>query len=505
MSIFKKMLIVFVLVLSFAAISQAVLIHEGPTTVDGSNANKVEVLPTENWDGEFWSRADLRFMVTWELDILTDPNIHTQPTAKAAIMMFGPTGVANTHISGNKILMMQPDGTLTIAGVDLANTPQLLTAYKTVAAINDGKTHHVKVVFDILVGLDVCTIFIDGENSLEITTHNLNPAVVDNGILNMSSPGMVLGYNEKATNATAWHEFAGVLSNVEVTYDNFNIGEPSKTDLYVGENGISDSFEVTLAHAFTETVIVTVDPNGLINSEDIQLEGTSNPGDALVLTFAPGDVGPKTVVVNAVDDEEEELLESVTLAITSDAGTINSVSVFVVDNDTVALGTFGVTTMELSEGGPADSFDIRVGKALQNEMTILMANLDPEDMEVQFIDPATSNAVDSLEIVLPIGFTGDYDVEVIAIDDLQEENRDKPGTPQAPGQHDAIITFNVATVDANYTGMTITNKTAKVTDNDCGAIGFLAMDFNQDCFVDLADFVVFASEWMNDTLPANQL
>ncbi|MBI9019142.1 MAG: PEP-CTERM sorting domain-containing protein [Phycisphaerae bacterium] len=212
----KNVLIILVLVLSIATISQAAVILSEPTTFDGTSATKVDVLPVNNWDGEFWSTTATEFSVTWELDIQTAAGF--APAKKAAIMMFGPTGTDNTHVSGNKILMMQPDGTLTIAGADIPLTPVSLTTYKTAAAVNDGATHAIEVIYDIKDGLDICTIFIDGQNSLEIATHDLNLAVADNMIASMDAPGMVLGYNEKGSNAAAWAEFEGTLSNVEVTY-----------------------------------------------------------------------------------------------------------------------------------------------------------------------------------------------------------------------------------------------------------------------------------------------
>ena len=216
-----KNIMVLLMILSIVTISQAAVtttILSGSQEFDGTFANRLTVDPAVNWDGEFWSTspdiANADFTVTWELDITTS----NTPAKKAAIMMFGPTGAANTHVDGNKILFMDQTGGIGFGGSGLSLSPANLTTLTTAkngVTLNDGVTHHVELVLDIQSGLDTFTIYVDGNEALTRNTHNL--ARADQKIA-ATGWGMVLGYNEKGGNAGAWAEFNGSLGDVSVTY-----------------------------------------------------------------------------------------------------------------------------------------------------------------------------------------------------------------------------------------------------------------------------------------------
>ena len=89
--------------------------------------------------------------------------------------------------------------------------------------------------------------------------------------------------------------------------------------------------------------------------------------------------------------------------------------------------------------------------------------------------------------------TGDWDVAqtitVTAYDDNMYEGK---------SPHTTTITHTAVSGDENYNGITISSLDVDVIDNEqtCGDWGYLLTDLNRDCYVNLADFVIFAEQWL---------
>lgn len=83
-------------------------------------------------------------------------------------------------------------------------------------------------------------------------------------------------------------------------------------------------------------------------------------------------------------------------------------------------------------------------------------------------------------------------VSVTGVEDTVLEN----------AEHQVLLAVSVAsTEDSNYNGLAVDPVTVQVADNECGAWGYDIGDFNTDCVVDFADFVIFASEWLDCSSP----
>jgi hypothetical protein len=78
-------------------------------------------------------------------------------------------------------------------------------------------------------------------------------------------------------------------------------------------------------------------------------------------------------------------------------------------------------------------------------------------------------------------------------------------TPQSvvvSGKTDELVnTSLVIKVSSNDPAFDDYMTTVYVEDFECGAKGYLALDFNLDCEVDLEDFATFATDWMKCTDP----
>ncbi len=67
--------------------------------------------------------------------------------------------------------------------------------------------------------------------------------------------------------------------------------------------------------------------------------------------------------------------------------------------------------------------------------------------------------------------------------------------------HVTEIPHIVVTSDPDYSGLPADSAMVAIADNECGAWDFQSMDFNEDCFVGLEDFALFALDWLTCTKP----
>lgn len=64
--------------------------------------------------------------------------------------------------------------------------------------------------------------------------------------------------------------------------------------------------------------------------------------------------------------------------------------------------------------------------------------------------------------------------------------------------HTTTITHTAVSGDEDYNGLNIKSVKVDIIDNEltCGDWGYLATDLNRDCYVNLLDFALFASAWL---------
>jgi len=85
-------------------------------------------------------------------------------------------------------------------------------------------------------------------------------------------------------------------------------------------------------------------------------------------------------------------------------------------------------------------------------------------------------------------------VQVLAVDDSIDT-----------GNRVSVLQHSVSSGDTDWDDLADQSLSVYINDNDpgCGAWGFFEMDFDEDCYVDLDDFVEFSSQWLNCTNPSD--
>ena len=144
-------------------------------------------------------------------------------------------------------------------------------------------------------------------------------------------------------------------------------------------------------------------------------------------------------------------------------------------------------TTEVTEGGVTDTYTVVLKTAPSVDVEVTVT---PGDTEVSVGNGAGG--------AITLTFTsGNWDtaqtVTVTADDDEEYEGK----TP-----HETTIAHTV-TGDGDYSGLSVPSVTAEVTDDEliCGDWGYLPMDYDENCYVDLRDYAVFASHWLDVTIP----
>ena len=131
----------------------------------------------------------------------------------------------------------------------------------------------------------------------------------------------------------------------------------------------------------------------------------------------------------------------------------------------------------------------------------------PDDYTVVLADePVGSNVTIHLEdtsepdqvSIVPVTLvftTSNWDtaqtVTVTAIDDSESEY----------DPHYTQISHTVESGDARYNNIFVANVGAAIAENDCGAWGYLAGDFDENCSVGLEDLAIVFGDWLDCTLP----
>ena len=139
---------------------------------------------------------------------------------------------------------------------------------------------------------------------------------------------------------------------------------------------------------------------------------------------------------------------------------------------------------EVVEGGPSDTYTIALNSEPSADVTITAF---PGDDQID-LGYGPGQAV---TVTFTAGSEGNWDqvciIEVFAVDDDVYEGK----TP-----HETTITHTA--IGGDYQDASISNVIVSVTDNEetCGDWGYYPTDLNRDCHVNLLDFAIFASYWI---------
>ncbi|MEC4891490.1 MAG: DUF4114 domain-containing protein [Oscillatoria sp. PMC 1051.18] len=231
----------------------------------------------------------------------------------------------------------------------------------------------------------------------------------------------------------------------------------------VSENGLEDTYFVSLSAAPTDDVTVLIQPDEETNLGD-------GPGNLIILTFSPDNFdSPQAVNIQAVDDEEQEgphfstLVHTVTsndpdyqTAIVggnrsgtpilidgepTEGQSFGELQVNVRDNDVAGVSIFQTEGSSLiTEDGATDTFEISLDKRPIADVTV---TLDPNG------EISLGGGVDEPIglIFTPENFDEPQIVTVTAFDDTEREDEDNPD----PG----IVSVTVTSTDPEYLRSTI--------------------------------------------------
>jgi hypothetical protein len=141
------------------------------------------------------------------------------------------------------------------------------------------------------------------------------------------------------------------------------------------------------------------------------------------------------------------------------------------------------------EGPTSDSYTVKLGLLPTDNVTVLIQDDGQTTVDIG------SGSVQSAELLFtPSDWNTEQTVTVTAIDDGDNE-----------GDHVSQINHTTDSNDQRFNDGTIVQLQANVADNDglCGIVGtrYLEADLNKDCYVDLLDFALMASRWLQCTDP----
>ncbi len=310
-----------------------------------------------------------------------------------------------------------------------------------------------------------------------------------------------------ARGVSVYNPFVGEIDNLKIEAAK-PLVQASASDLGQILEGDSTAFDVTLAAAPAADVTVTVvnpasvSPGEATDPNDLTLNGSQ---DDLVLSFTPANWDTaQTVTLGAIDDViAEDTLESLQLTFLLDStdtdpntsfagGYTVPVAVTVVDDDgagvLVTVTDDGTAVYEGGVGGnpESDTFTVELTKQPSADVVITLTEM-PGDPNETVISPTqlTFTAAD---------WDSPQTVTITAIDDTVAETV----------VENVAAAFTIATDDLAYAAIAVTDLPIEVYENDCGpdsGAGENIADLNNDCKVDLLDFVILAEDYLACTFP----
>jgi hypothetical protein len=263
--------------------------------------------------------------------------------------------------------------------------------------------------------------------------------------------------------------------------------------LSLEEGGASGQYTIALKEQPPTMIIVTAqvcEPNQL----------TLNGESALEFEFTPDDWDVvRTVNVAAVEDDIAEAETPVWIAHTTDPNDIDFDPNSIWNEGYGGLVTVNIMgdvpdiritesdgTTEVSEEGPtSDTYDVKLTFPPTDNVTVTIET----DGQVLVDTGAGSGTTATLDFT-PGDWSSNQPVTVTADDDDVLEY-----------DHTSRITHVAQSLDGGYDGLAGRDVVVSVDDNECGAWGYLELDFDKDCVVGLNDFAELAAAWLECTQP----
>lgn len=280
--------------------------------------------------------------------------------------------------------------------------------------------------------------------SLVFTTLNWNTlqtvivTAVDDAVAEGNHTGTIAHTAVSSDTFYSGIAIAGVTANI--TDNDFAQGVTvveggGSTD--VSESGATDNYKLFLNSIPGADVIITLHPPAqlLISPSTLTFTAANWNLAQTVTVIAVDDSivqGNRTAVITHTAASADTLYNGITVA---------SVTANITDDD-VADITFTPTTIDLAEGGPSNSYTVRLNS--QPTANVILS-LGPDSQVTG--SPATL-------IFTPGNWNTAQTVNVTAVNDLRAE-----------GTHNGFITHSAASADPNYNGPAAT-VTAIITDND---------------------------------------
>ena len=252
--------------------------------------------------------------------------------------------------------------------------------------------------------------------------------------------------------------------------------------------GNTDTYSIVLTRQPTADVTITATPPA--NAEGIDLGAGVGVPVALTFTSSNWDT-PQTITVTAIDDFTLEGPASLPYLVTHSAASadpyfggayVKSVTVTVKDDDYPALLFSNAEALEVSEAG---STSAQYGVYLQIAPTA--------DVTVTLSPSADVTVNPSVLTFTASNWNTPQTVTVTAVDDSETES-----SPET-----ATLLHTASSADTAYAAVVATVNVFVIDNDYCGNWGFYPADLNQDCYVNLADFQIMASQWLDCTHPAN--
>jgi hypothetical protein len=261
----------------------------------------------------------------------------------------------------------------------------------------------------------------------------------------------------------------------------------------VVEGGAQDTFLLKLKTqpAVGDTVTVTLTPtttdNPNANGNDISLNAAA-ANTPITLTFTSANWSTnQTVTVTAVNDALVEGTEYVPIRIQVSSALSNPdfqnarlLYVTAVDNDSpaVLMSKYGLSVVE--GGVSSDSYTVR------------LATLPSANVTVAITDASTPAQLSFDQATLTFTTATWSTPQTVVVTAPNDQ------TAQ-PNPHFVTIGHTVTQTGGSqeYNGIAVVNPLVNVADINCGAGPFDVADLNQDCIVNLVDFGILASQWLN--------
>jgi len=327
-----------------------------------------------------------------------------------------------------------------------------------------------------------------------------------------------------------------VDSNDMPVYEPYDIGGPPVFGPTDGQLLISLAWQPgdPCYPAFTATVVVDPNTEGDGPNDDFFFPGSDPFTGTVMLSFNNANWSdPQAVVVEAVQDLDREGDTSyrIELTVTIDIADPNfgnplpvvvTRSVAVIDNDVPYVVAAPPTIKgRLSENDPCVPycFDVTLSHLPNYDVYVLVdreSDYGDDVLEsMSVMDPPLGVADDPNKLKFT---SGNYDTpQTICLeardDDIRDGGVEEDELERVPG----AVTLTPYSEDVRYRvdwlnadGIEIEDSGGEaeetfvdfdVQDNECGALGYAGMDFNEDCRVGLGDFAHFYAQWLTCTDP----